>query len=69
MKRIGFILMLLTGVATVVTGALIGAPGHAGAGAHHHAAAAVFVLLCIVHGIMNRRAVAGYFRGKRAITK
>lgn len=69
MKRIGFILMLITGVATVVTGALIGAPGHGGAGAHHHAAAAIFIVLCIVHGIMNRRAAAAYFRGKRTSPK
>ncbi len=69
MKRALFFLLLISGLATVISGIGVAAPGHEGPAGHHAAAAGLFVILCLAHLWTNRRAVAGYFRGKRPTTK
>jgi len=69
MKRALFFLLIVSGAATVISGVGVAAPGHEGPAGHHAAAAGVFVILSLVHLWTNRRAVAGYFRGKRPGTK
>ncbi len=66
MRRALFFLMIIAGLLTILSG--IGAAHRAAAG-HHAAVAGAFVLLLLAHSVTNRRAVAGYFRGKRTITK
>ncbi len=69
MKRALFLLLIASGLVTVISGVGVAAPGHEGSAGHHAAAAGIFVILCLVHLWTNRRAVAGYFRGKRSATR
>jgi len=66
MKRALFFLLIISGLATVISGVGVAAPGHEGSTGHHAAAAGIFVILCLVHRWTNRRAVAVHFRGKRS---
>ena len=65
MKRILFFLMLITGLLLIITGIGEGATREDDPMVLHILTAVIFVLLCIVHIVINRKAVMKYIRGTR----
>jgi small-conductance mechanosensitive channel len=60
MKRILFYMLLFTGVVTVITGIAEAGRGRHGQPHVHLAFAVLFVALCIIHIVMQRKAVWRY---------
>jgi len=65
MRRIIVLLMLLTGLATVIGAIVESLPRHYGTPVFHIAVAIVFVTLILVHITLNHRAIIKYIRGKK----
>jgi len=64
MRRFLFWILLVSGLLMIIVG-FAEAHVHPGELAGHHiAVAAVFTLLCLMHIILNRKAVWKYVRGK-----
>ena len=65
MRRLLFWVLLISGLLMISIG-FAEAHVHPGAFAGHHViAAAIFTVLCLVHVILNRKAVVRYIRGVR----
>jgi uncharacterized membrane protein len=64
MRRILVFLLLITGILTVILGIVESQDWHEGLPEAHIAMAAIFILTCIAHIIMNRKAVMRHLKGK-----
>jgi hypothetical protein len=64
MRRILFWVLLISGLLMIIIG-FAEAHVHPGAFAGHHVvAAAIFTVLCLVHIILNRKAVMKYIKSR-----
>ena len=57
--------MLITGILTIFAGIAEGLTHQNRPYVFHIVAASIFILLCIIHIIVNRKAVMKYIRGAR----
>jgi hypothetical protein len=64
MRRILFFLLLGTGILTVIAGIAESGQWHGNPPVFHILTASIFVILCITHIVLNRKAVMRYLRGK-----
>lgn len=64
MRRLITYLLLITGFLTIIIGILEAQPRHNGPPVAHIIMATLFILTCIVHITINRKAVVKYLKGK-----
>ena len=64
MRRTLVFLMLITTIPMIAIGFAEAHVHPEALASHHIAVASVFVLLCLVHIMLNRKAVVKYIRGK-----
>ena len=65
MRRIAVILMLVSGLVAVISGIVEAIPRHSDRPLFHIFVSAIFVILCIIHIFLNRRAISKYFKGSK----
>ena len=63
MRRIVVLLMLFTGLLTTIAGIAELSPQHVGPPVFHVAVSTIFIVLCLIHISLNRRAVLRYIKG------
>jgi hypothetical protein len=63
MRRALVFLMIVTGIVMIVIGFAEAHVHPEALATHHITAAAIFVLLCLAHILLNRKAVIKYFKG------
>jgi len=64
MRRILVFVLLITGLLTIIIGIAEAQVWHTGPAVAHIVIASFFILTCIVHILINRKAVVRYIRGK-----
>ena len=65
MRRNVVLLMLFFGLLTVVAGITEALPRHQGAPVFHIVVATIFIVLCLTHIILNRKAVIKYIKDSK----
>lgn len=65
MRRVLFLLMLILGVVTIISGIVEMSPRHTGPPVFHIVVASILAILCIIHLCLNRKAVLRYLTGRR----
>jgi vacuolar-type H+-ATPase subunit I/STV1 len=63
MRRILVFLLLITGLLTIIAGIAESSPRHGNPAVAHIVVASIFILICIVHIVIKRKAVMRYIRG------
>ena len=65
MRRVIVLLMLFTGLLTVIIGIAELSPRHHGLPVHHIVVASTFATLCLIHIFLNRKAIVKYITGSK----